>query len=46
LRLDALHDMQKILLGKNVFAPIADLPGTQVVDLGTGSGTNADCVQG
>jgi len=39
-RLDALQDMNKILFGKNVFAPVEDLPGTQIVDLGTGSGKN------
>jgi len=45
-RLDALQDMHRILFGKNVFAPIHDLPGTQIVDLGTGSGTNTDWGRG
>jgi len=39
-RLDALQDTHKVLFGKNVFAPIEDLPGTEIVDLGTGSGRN------
>jgi hypothetical protein len=38
IRLDGLHDMTKILFHKNVLAPIADLPGTRILDLGTGSG--------
>ena len=37
-RLDSLQDTYKILFKKNVLAPIKDLPGTQILDLGTGSG--------
>jgi hypothetical protein len=37
-RLDALHDMNKILFDKNVFAPIEHSLRLQIVDFGTGSG--------
>jgi SAM-dependent methyltransferase len=38
-RLRRLHELDKILYEKNVLAPIQDLPGTRILDLGTGSGT-------
>ena len=37
-RLDILHDMLHVLYHADVLAPIQDLPGTRIVDLGTGSG--------
>lgn len=38
-RLDSLHELDRILYRKNILAPIEDLPGTRILDLGTGSGT-------
>ena len=38
VRLDSWHDISQVLYHKNVLAPIKDLPLTQIVDLGTGSG--------
>ena len=37
-RLDSLHDMIHVLYHHDVLTPIQDLPGTEIVDLGTGSG--------
>lgn len=33
-----MHDLTRVLLHKNVLAPIEDRPRTQIIDLGTGSG--------
>jgi hypothetical protein len=33
------HDSVLELFDENVLAPVDDLPGTQIVDLGTGSGS-------
>jgi len=37
-RLDTLHDMFRVLYHADVLAPIQDLRGTRIVDLGAGSG--------
>src|ERR1700743_3373521 len=42
-RLDAMHHSTRVLFRKNVLAPIEDLPKTQIVDLGTGSGIPREC---
>jgi hypothetical protein len=38
-RLDSVQDMIMILYGAQVLVPIRNLPNTEIVDLGTGSGT-------
>lgn len=37
-RLDSVQDMIMILYGTHVLVPIRNLPNTEIVDLGTGSG--------
>jgi 2-polyprenyl-3-methyl-5-hydroxy-6-metoxy-1,4-benzoquinol methylase len=40
-RLDSLHELDRIVYQKNILAPIQNLPGTRILDLGTGSGTQS-----
>lgn len=44
-RLDGLHTTHKTLFKRNVDAPIEDLPGTRIIDLGTGSGKWCNVVE-
>jgi hypothetical protein len=34
-----MQNSVKLVFHKNVLAPVEDLPGTEIVDLGTGSGS-------
>jgi hypothetical protein len=38
-RLDSVQDMIMVLYGTHALAPIRNLPNTEILDLGTGSGT-------
>lgn len=37
-RLDKMQDVVHILFHRNVLIPLTDVPGTKVLDIGTGSG--------